>query len=352
MPTDMGHNQSPLSTAGDLVFIGGHDGYFLALDATSGRELWRFQTGVGMNAGPITYEIDGEQYVAVMAAASPGGFPYGNSLPRGDSLWAFKLGGTYRTESGSSEAPAPSLVTVRRPVIGQPVEGSEVNNTVYLARNSRTSDTAEDADRVDPSAMSPTFLRVPVGTTVTFLNPGPETFPNFPNQKLHCATQYFEGLFNPKLNPGERFEYTFDRAGEYFFNDCTDPRPTGKVVAYHVPENVPGALSFEGGSVDLRSPTGVFTDVTGNVTARFLVPDGYMYEGDAMLKTPLSPILVKAVGARLETDGKTLALDFNRADLDNNVPTGASVPLELSAHFRRDGAQKLLVSTVNVRVVK
>jgi len=82
------------------------------------------------------------------------------------------------------------------------------------------------------------------------------------------------------------------------------------------------------------------------------VPDGYMYEGDAMLKTPLSPILVKAVGARLETDGKTLALDFNRADLDNNVPTGASVPLELSAHFRRDGAQKLLTSSVNVTIVK
>ena len=350
MPTDMGHNQSPLSTAGDLVFIGMVDGYFLALDAASGRELWRFQTGAAISAGPITYTIDGEQYVAVLAAG--GGLPYGGSVPRGDSLWAFKLGGTYRTESGSSEAPTPSLVTVRRPVSGQPVEGGTVNNTVYLARASRDADTAEDQDLVNANAMNPTHLRVPVGTTVTFLNPGRETFPNFPNQKLHCATQYFEGLFNPKLNPGERFEYTFDRAGEYFFNDCTDPRPTGKVVAYHVPENVPGALSFEGGSVDLSSPTGVFTDVTGNVTARFLVPDGYMYEGDAMLKTPLSPILVKAVGARLETDGKTLALDFNRADLDNNVPTGASVPLELSAHFRRDGAQKLLTSSVNVTIVK
>ena len=53
--------------------------------------------------------------------------------------------------------------------------------------------------------MNPTHMRVPVGTTVTFLNPGAETFPNFPNQKLHCATQYFEGLFNSKLNPGQCF---------------------------------------------------------------------------------------------------------------------------------------------------
>ena len=117
-------------------------------------------------------------------------------------------------------------------------------------------------------------------------------------------------------------------------------------------ENIAGALSFEGNTLNLGSPTGVFTDVQGVVTARFAVPTGYMYEGDAMLKTPLSPILVPAVAARLETNGKTLALDFNRADLDNNVPTGASVPLVLSAHFRQNGAQKQLTSTVNVRVVK
>jgi hypothetical protein len=35
-------------------------------------------------------------------------------------------------------------------------------------------------------------------------------------------------LFNPKLNPGESFQYIFNKAGEYFHNDCTDPRPTGR----------------------------------------------------------------------------------------------------------------------------
>ena len=107
-----------------------------------------------------------------------------------------------------------------------------VDNTVYLARGSRTADTNGQQDSRLQRAMSPTHMRVPVGTTVTFLNPGAETFPNFPNVLPHCATQYFEGLFNPKLNPGESFEYTFDRAGEYFFNDCTDPRPAGKIEVY------------------------------------------------------------------------------------------------------------------------
>jgi hypothetical protein len=36
------------------------------------------------------------------------------------------------------------------------------------------------------------------------------------------------GLFNPKLNPGQSFQYTFTREGEYFYNDCTDPRPTAR----------------------------------------------------------------------------------------------------------------------------
>ena len=187
---------------------------------------------------------------------------------------------------------------------------------------------------------------------MTFLNPGAETFPNFPNQKLHCATQYFEGLFNAKVNPGQRFQFTFDRAGEYFFNDCTDPRPTGKIVAYHVPQDVPGALSFAGNALDLRSPNGVFTGVQGTVTARFAMPAGYTFEGDATLKAPLAQTPIPAVSASVEPGGRTVAIQFNKADIDNNMPMGDSVPLVVAAHFRQGGAQKQLTSSANVRVVK
>ena len=347
---DMAHGQSPLSTASDLLFAGQPDGNFVALNAATGNELWRFQTGASISSAPVTYTINGEQYVAVLAAGT--GIPYGNSITRGDVLWAFKLGGTYRTESGSGEAPTPAPLTIRRPVSGNPVEGSAVNNTVYLARASRTGDTAEDRDSVEADAISPTHLRVPVGTTVTFLNPGAETFPNFPNLQPHCATQFFEGRFNPRLNPGERFQYTFDRAGEYFFNDCTDPRPTGKVVVYLTPRDIPGAVRFTGGTLDLSAQTGVFTGVRGVVTANVAIPDGYGFDGDVRIKTPLSETLFAAVSARVSPDGRTLVAEFNKADLDNNVPEGASVPLILTANFLQNGVQRQLRSSVNVRVVK
>jgi PQQ-dependent dehydrogenase (methanol/ethanol family) len=56
-----------LATAGDVVFYGTVDGYFKALDARTGEELWRFKTGSGVIGAPITYlGPDGKQYVAVL----------------------------------------------------------------------------------------------------------------------------------------------------------------------------------------------------------------------------------------------------------------------------------------------
>lgn len=85
-----------LSTASGLLFNGQSDGNLVAYDITNGNELWRFQTGAGADAPVATYEVNGEQYIAILAA--------GNSFQLsavGDSLWAFKLGGTV------APAPAP-----------------------------------------------------------------------------------------------------------------------------------------------------------------------------------------------------------------------------------------------------
>ena len=96
-----------LVTATDLLFIGLPDGNFIAMDAVSGKELWRFQTGASISSGAATYTIGGEQYVAMFSAGT--GIPYGNSITEGDMLWAFKLGGSYKTASGSSELPMESV---------------------------------------------------------------------------------------------------------------------------------------------------------------------------------------------------------------------------------------------------
>lgn len=59
-----------LSTAGDLLFSGSEEGEFFALDAQTGRPLWRFQTGGRMIAAPISYLSEGKQYVAIAAGGS------------------------------------------------------------------------------------------------------------------------------------------------------------------------------------------------------------------------------------------------------------------------------------------
>lgn len=75
-----------LATAGNLIFTGENDGWFDAFDAKTGKRIWRFQLGAGVNAPPVTYEVDGQQYVAVAAG--------GNFLQHsqtGDTLAIFKL---------------------------------------------------------------------------------------------------------------------------------------------------------------------------------------------------------------------------------------------------------------------
>jgi quinohemoprotein ethanol dehydrogenase len=70
-------NGGVLATGGNLVFHGVADGRFIAYRATDGRKLWESQVGVGIIAAPITYELEGKQYVSVLAgwggAAGVGG---------------------------------------------------------------------------------------------------------------------------------------------------------------------------------------------------------------------------------------------------------------------------------------
>ncbi|HZM95380.1 MAG TPA: PQQ-dependent dehydrogenase, methanol/ethanol family [Vicinamibacterales bacterium] len=64
--TDSGN----LTTATDLLFTGGREGYFYALDARTGAELWKASLGGQIANGPMTYSVDGKQYVAVISGNS------------------------------------------------------------------------------------------------------------------------------------------------------------------------------------------------------------------------------------------------------------------------------------------
>jgi alcohol dehydrogenase (cytochrome c) len=59
-----------LTTASDLLFTGGREGYFWALDARTGEELWRANVGGDVASGAMSYSINGRQYVSISAGSS------------------------------------------------------------------------------------------------------------------------------------------------------------------------------------------------------------------------------------------------------------------------------------------
>lgn len=87
-----------LVTKGGLVFTGTSDGYLKAFDKKTGKELWKFQTGSGIVSIPVTFELDGKQYIGI-------GSGYGGAVPlwggdiadltkpvsQGGSFWLFEI---------------------------------------------------------------------------------------------------------------------------------------------------------------------------------------------------------------------------------------------------------------------
>ena len=113
-------NGGVLSTAGGLVFQGASDAHFAAYDAATGERLWRFFTQTGVVAAPISYEIDGDQYVTVAtgwggayALIAGGVAPTGSEAKVGRVL-TFRAGATGklpeapRIEAAAAAPPASS----------------------------------------------------------------------------------------------------------------------------------------------------------------------------------------------------------------------------------------------------
>jgi alcohol dehydrogenase (cytochrome c) len=87
-----------MTTAGGLVFTGNPEGYLMALDDETGEVLWQFQTGSGVVGQPITWEMDGVQYVSVVSgwggAVPLWGGEVANQvsyLNQGGMVWTFRI---------------------------------------------------------------------------------------------------------------------------------------------------------------------------------------------------------------------------------------------------------------------
>ena len=116
VPFDIAWNPGTLTTAGDLVFQGTVEGDLVAYHAATGEVLWRQPVGLGVVAPPITYAIDGRQYLALLVGWGSGpsgggtdelhglGWAYGVHPRR---VLAFSLEG--ETEMPASPPPAPPV---------------------------------------------------------------------------------------------------------------------------------------------------------------------------------------------------------------------------------------------------
>ena len=88
-----------LSTAGGVVFQGDIKGWFKAVDAKSGKLLWKFNAGSGITAAPMTYTLDGKQYIAVVSGRTLSipaffgalGEKMVDASPEGGALYVFSL---------------------------------------------------------------------------------------------------------------------------------------------------------------------------------------------------------------------------------------------------------------------
>jgi quinohemoprotein ethanol dehydrogenase len=139
-------NGGTLATAGNLVFQGTAAGEVVAYRATDGAKLWSAWTGTGVLAPPVTYEIDGEQYVSVMAGWG------GAFVPRyrsGGRIYTFSLNGA--TPAPSRPAPAPPTPIAFTPDAAAIAQGATLFQR-QCARCHNPGTTAPDLRRSAPGA--------------------------------------------------------------------------------------------------------------------------------------------------------------------------------------------------------
>jgi quinohemoprotein ethanol dehydrogenase len=126
-------NGGTLATAGGLVFEGTIDGRLLALDAKIGRQLWSYDTDLATLAGPVSYSVRGEQYVAVLSGDGSAFMLIGGVLgPRAATsvngrVYAFKIGG----RAARRPVPVQKAVFPKTPAIAASAEDVRRGGMLY-----------------------------------------------------------------------------------------------------------------------------------------------------------------------------------------------------------------------------
>jgi quinohemoprotein ethanol dehydrogenase len=200
LPYQLGFGGGTLATAGDLIFHGEPDGNLQAYDARSGELLWQFQTGAGADSPAMTYELGGEQYVAI--------------APRdGNAVWAFKLGGMLKP---LPPAPPPALEV---PFSGAVASTTQV--TIDVSVRARDTDRLSGVSIDDYASLDPVRIRVPAGATITWKNEG---------RAVHTATVREAAWSTGDIAPGATGSITFPKAGTYTYACRLHPWSVGQII--------------------------------------------------------------------------------------------------------------------------
>jgi len=195
-PYRVGQGGGSTATAGGLVFRGEPDGNFLALDAKTGEELWRFQTGFGADAPPAVYEVNGEEFVAIATGGNQS-----QLSANGDAVWVFSLKGQL-----GPLWPPPVPQSLAGPA-GPVLDGV---NTINIGANN-----------VEYS-YGPARTRVKAGTAVTFTNVG---------DTPHTATAFEKGNWDTGvLEKGQSKTLTFSEPGSFYYICTPHPWMYGQII--------------------------------------------------------------------------------------------------------------------------
>jgi quinohemoprotein ethanol dehydrogenase len=187
----------PLATAGGLLIRSADAGLVEAYDARTGDALWQFQTGSSAASGsPASYEIDGEQHIAI---------------PMGTAVWAFKLGGTLSATVGS---PSPEQAED----FAGPLRDTAEIETTSLKRSLFGADARYF---IDEYAFNPYRARVKARTKVKFVN----------NGSVRHELAALDGSWSTgPLSPTQEAWVSFDEVGAHTYICKDHPWTYGQII--------------------------------------------------------------------------------------------------------------------------
>jgi len=208
-----------------LLFVGENDGWFRAYDARTGRPLWEFFCGAGVNAPSVSFELDGEQFIAVVAAGSR----YSDS--RGSALLIFGLGGDRAAPVTAAARAAPSASTDRAEP-WPPDSATRVSPRLAYSAAQRVAFIGVDADSramsFDGAAQGGETFVVPLGWTVEIRLRNGDAAPHSARVvasrdtiPLTIPGAVFAGAESPNAEAGvgsgrsQVFRFSASRAGSY-----------------------------------------------------------------------------------------------------------------------------------------